>query len=137
METYKIKSDYSPYPTSKNNTVGDDRDYWNEAQILTNKYYQWQVYEYAGKFVAPKDIVFDVGCGPADKLVHLVKKTSCSAVGLDQPSIVSKCKDRHFEGVFYAVDFEIDHPPKSLEHIEPSLIICSDVIEHMLDPVNY
>lgn len=135
MENYKIKPDYKPYPTSKNNTSGEERNYWDEATIKTNKFYQWHVYEYARNMISSDDIVFDVGCGPADKLMYLAKKTSCRVVGFDQPSIVLKNQSRHGgKATFLACDFEVDNPLKLIDTMSPSFIVCSDVIEHMHDP---
>jgi 2-polyprenyl-3-methyl-5-hydroxy-6-metoxy-1,4-benzoquinol methylase len=52
-------------------------------------------------------------------------------VGIDQPSAIDVCKKRYGNGEFFADNFET--PVLKLDK-KFDLIICCDVIEHLMDP---
>lgn len=134
IKNYYIKNNYKV--TNKiNMTYDDNRDtqYWFEKQ-RSSQVFQWQVYEYASRFCNSNTRVVDVGCGTAFKLVNIIGKITGNIVGIDQLSPIESCNMNYTIGSFYADNFE--NP--SLDYKEfvtnPDIIICSDVIEHIVDP---
>src|ERR1051326_6006128 len=79
--------------------------------------------------------VIDVGCGRAQKLMKL--SGSFSLVGIDYGSNIGFCRSNHSAGQWVEFDLEEDSViPLDPETISKSIVICSDVIEHLVDPTN-
>ena len=88
---------------------------------------------YVSEYIRPKsgDRILDIGCGPALKLQSLIAPLCNDIVGLDDQRIVEYCR-QHFDfGQFIACD--IEHDPFPVQRTF-DLIICADVIEHLVDP---
>lgn len=131
MKHYCIREDY----TARDESLTLDskgRIYWNEKRVEESGLYQWHIYDYALELVRRNRIknVLDVGCGAATKLVGMLSG-SANIHGIDQPSAIEYCKATHHVGSFYADNLEA---PKVYIDLPFGLIICSDVIEHMVDP---
>lgn len=90
--------------------------------------FQDEVYEAARKLCVEKNYktVLDIGCGSAFKLVKYFRDKKF--VGLDLEPNLSFIKDKYPLYDFRESDF--NSPPKE----SFDLIICSDVIEHLLNP---
>jgi SAM-dependent methyltransferase len=95
--------------------------------------YQRQVYVRARDLMRRHGFrsVVDIGCGPATKLIEILKPVASELVGLDTEAAVEYCRRLHGDEVFHAVDLE--RPALDLNRTF-DLVICSDVIEHLEDP---
>ncbi len=131
MKNYCIREDY----TARGESLTLDskgRVYWNEKRVEESAFYQWHIYHYALALIKQHQIknVLDVGCGAATKLVRMLSQ-SADIYGIDQPSAIEYCKATYQVGTFYAENLEA--PTVSID-LPFGLIICSDVIEHVVDP---
>jgi SAM-dependent methyltransferase len=75
-----------------------------------------------------------VGCGHARKLAKL--SGEFDIIGIDYGPNIEYCRNTYSFGVWLEADFETPLPlplPKSV--LDGSIVICSDVIEHMVDPM--
>ena len=129
---YEIRSDYR-INTEIHTIDTSTNTYWTGERIKRAALYQWHVYTWARDLVEERglSVVVDVGCGPAVKLNELIAPCASEIFGIDQPSIVEFCKRTYSKGTYLADDFE--SPSVELPR-EPDLIICCDVIEHLLSP---
>ena len=79
--------------------------------------------------------IIDIGCGKAKKLVKLHPEFSIT--GVDIGPNIEYCRNEYDFGEWLEFDFE---QPKSLiiseKILKESVIICSDVIEHLENPSN-
>jgi SAM-dependent methyltransferase len=111
----------------------DGECYWTPWRIKESGRYQYHVYRWAANIIrrAKLDRVLDVGCGVATKLEAHLAPTGAQLVGLDQPSAVRVCRELARPGEFVAVDLE---RPIYVPDAPFDLIICADVVEHLVDP---
>lgn len=95
----------------------------------------WQlpVYRFA-RSLAHRRIVVDIGCGTGDKLVQFVSPVAQRCIGIDQGSGISAARRRHPGGEWIEGDLSTDEPWAQVRGLHPTLVICSDVIEHLPDP---
>lgn len=138
VDSYYIKKGYQ---TNCTNSTLDTNDsfYWDETRVIAGHYYQYHVYKLAKKLVQERPIknVIDIGCGPATKLMEMIFPYCQDVVGIDQPSAIKVCKERFNRGEFYSDNFE---KPTLKINKKFDLVICCDVIEHILNPdvlINY
>lgn len=91
---------------------------------------EWQkeVYAYAAEVLKPQGVktVYDVGCGSGFKLIEYFH--DCSTIGFDVEPTVSFLRSRYPERDWRVCDFHVDGLAKA------DLVICADVVEHLLDP---
>lgn len=99
------------------------------------KVYQPEVYEVA-KRAARKlgcSKIIDLGCGSAAKLAKL--HPEFSVIGVDFGPNIKDCRANYDFGEWIEANFEsgvgLDLPPSVLTD---AVVICSDVIEHLVDP---
>ena len=95
--------------------------------------FQYYVYDICKKLIKKKsfDKVMDVGCGPPVKIKKLFDLSSLELILIDQPSTERMVKEILPCARFFGLnleDIEIDLNEKI------HLIICCDVVEHLLDP---
>ena len=131
MKDYSIRKDY----VSHRQTVtldAEGRVYWDRKRIDESAFYQWHVYRYAQELIRRNRIerVLDIGCGAATKLVGMLSPFA-EVCGIDQPSAIDYCRAAYKVGTFYADNLEA---PNASIGLSFELIICSDVIEHVVDP---
>ena len=77
--------------------------------------------------------LIDIGCGRAEKLMALAGQFRI--IGVDYGPNLDWCRREHPATSWVHVDLE--HPdlwPLPDERVRDSVIICSDVIEHLMDP---
>ena len=128
---YFLPADYTPNEANRTLEVGGV-EYWSAHRLRDSLEYQWDVYRIAREWAVATQarLVLDVGCGPATKLVGLIAPV-CPVTGVDQPSVIEWCRSRYPGIPFVAENLEapVEPPPPGAD-----VIVCSDVIEHMVDP---
>ncbi len=79
------------------------------------------------------DTLIDIGCGQARKLSVL--HPEFKLIGIDYGGNMEHCRSRFPFGTFLEADFEdISMLPLPARVLKNSVVICSDVIEHLVDP---
>lgn len=137
-KTYFIKPEYKHKDQSAPSTARNHgSEYWSEHRIDSSNYYQHSVYTEAVRRARErfgKDFsVIDVGCGSGNKLVSLVAPFTKNTTGVDQEFIIEKARSLHPDMTWFVND--LSDPATSLhEGSKYDLVICSDVIEHLVDP---
>lgn len=123
MKTYYIKPGYqcNLKPAVYQNSV--------EAALI----YQLDVYRYAARLIEQQHIttVLDVGCGFGLKLREFISPTGAAIVGVDGPIPIDYCQKHLTFGRWFVDD--VENPRADLGQYF-DLIICADVIEHLIDP---
>lgn len=137
MKNYCIREDY--IANNENRTLESEGNvFWNKERIYYSSLYQWHVYRYGLEIIKRNHIknVLDIGCGTASKLVKMISPAA-NIYGIDQPTAIEYCKANYKVGTFYADNLE---DPKVCIDVPFGLVICSDVIEHIVNPdivINY
>jgi len=135
-DNYFIKEGY--IPQDKNYTLSEESEekYWTEERIKLSHYFQYSVYDLARRKIKELKLksVLDVGCGCGTKLYKLIYPLTTDITGIDQKHAIDICK-RIFEnkGVFLKANLEKTDLQLKRKY---DLIICSDVIEHLIEPNN-
>jgi hypothetical protein len=77
--------------------------------------------------------VIDIGCGAAEKLLPLGDRFKL--IGLDLGLNLERTRARHPEHTWLEFDAERDPPPPLPPRLlARSVLVCADVIEHLVDP---
>ncbi|HKP76657.1 MAG TPA: glycosyltransferase family 25 protein [Longimicrobiaceae bacterium] len=77
--------------------------------------------------------IVDVGCGTAAKLVALHPRFD--VVGIDHGPNIRRCRERYAFGTWIEHDLEsADTLPVDPEVLRGAVIVCGDVIQHLLQP---
>ncbi|GAA1934940.1 hypothetical protein GCM10009716_47470 [Streptomyces sodiiphilus] len=101
----------------------------------------WQpdVYPYAAARARElgRDVVIDIGCGRAGKLASLAaERSDWSYIGVDYGDNLVWCRDNHPFGEWIEVDLEsAERLPIAPGLVRRSLVVCSDMIEHLVNPM--
>ncbi len=126
---YAIKSGYTHRPAP---------DYYadNPERHAEGVIWQPEVYEIAAGIAAACgcDTILDIGCGTASKLVALHPRFRI--IGVDFGRNLEFCRENYPQGEWLEADLEqIDSLPIDATKLERAVIVCSDVIEHLIDPM--
>ncbi|WP_174436253.1 class I SAM-dependent methyltransferase [Azospirillum brasilense] len=130
---YFLKAGYVSL-TAVETVEAEPGDYWTPWRIEMASIYQWHVYEAArdvARGMPERPHVLDVGCGYPIKLHRLLAPASASVTVVDQPTLAGRIAADFPELRFVPVDLE--RPDADLG-ARFGLVICSDVLEHLLDP---
>lgn len=114
--------------------IADDIVYWTPTRMHAASYYQYDVYTYALRFIQSKKIqsMIDVGCGPGKKLQMIHQAVPELEIGgVDQAEAITYCKKTYDFGQWQVEDFE---KPQTWSDNKTDLVICADVIEHLVNP---
>lgn len=78
--------------------------------------------------------IIDIGCGSARKLMAM---TGFQTIGVDHGANLEFCRQNFPNATWIAADLEtaLDLPLEDSE-IKQSIVVCADVIEHLVDPRN-
>ena len=127
LQNYFIKKSYQ-----SRNSISYFQDLTSEETGIN---YQPEVYPLAAKlakYVYAKYII-DIGCGSGEKLAELADEFEI--IGIDFGENIEKCKSKYSFGTWIEFDLESNFEfPIPREIISESIIINSDVIEHLKDP---
>jgi hypothetical protein len=102
---------------------------------MTGIEYQPDVYRRAARLARRRgaSTIVDVGCGNARKLVAL--HPEFEVIGLDIGSNIERCRAAYPFGAWIEHDLESGTPlPVDDNVLRTSVIVCADVIEHLLAP---
>lgn len=95
----------------------------------------WQpdVYALAAKLarITGAEYLLDVGCGHAGKLAPF--HNEFKLIGVDTEDNTSWCKDNYNFGQWLAIDLDNAFPTLPADAKNNTVVICSDVIEHIYD----
>lgn len=118
----------------QHDAAGRPVEYWNAERISSSAKYQYHVYAWAAAIVRTCGLrsVLDVGCGPGTKLASLIAPVCADIEGVDQPSAVRAARAQGAPGRYSEVDLE--NPGATAAWRTFDLILCVDVVEHLLDP---
>lgn len=131
---------YLPQGYRINPPASADRDgtpYWERGLAHNDTRYQVPVYRLAAKRarqLSPQ-LVMDIGCGSGDKLNEFFATRPYRVVGVDQESAIKLARARFPRTEWISGDLDDEAFWAKLSSHEPDLVICSDVIEHLVDPV--
>jgi 2-polyprenyl-3-methyl-5-hydroxy-6-metoxy-1,4-benzoquinol methylase len=116
--------------------------YWKDDladPVLRQRTLRWQepVYRYASRrFAARTRAVVDIGCGTGSKLVRYFRGRVQRLVGLDQGSAIARARRVFPEETWIEGDLQDATAWAQVAAIEPDVVICADVIEHVGDPLD-
>lgn len=110
---------------------------WNDHSCVGESKrgsYQPDIYTFAGVLARGSNAtkVIDIGCGYAEKLVVL--HPEFQILGIDTVKNIRWCQINHKFGRWHAADLE--HASTLYDKIDPcgSVVVCADVVEHLVDP---
>jgi len=117
-DLYCIRSDY---------THRSEPSYFDDTPFKDE--WQKEVYLRAAELMKLERLksVYDVGCGSGYKLLEYLG--AYDTVGLDVPETVRFLNNKYPDRAWKVSDFE------NCSYQRADLVICSDVIEHVIDPV--
>lgn len=124
--TYFIRPGYRSRPAPQ---------YFEDFVPAADRIYQPDVYALAGAMacLGPRRIV-DVGCGKGGKLAALAAHNE--VVGVDIGVNIEYCRSNHRFGRWFEHDIESsDELPLDSVDLRGAIVICADVIEHLVDPL--
>lgn len=130
--TFNIKAGYTPNLTQQ--TFDEEGgNYWNEQRVSDSRLFQFHVYEMCRNLIATRGYTsfMDVGCGPATKVESLIQSVCNDITLIDQPSSADMIAQRVPSAKFIGLNLE--QFDLNLGH-QVDLIVCADVIEHLIDP---
>ena len=76
--------------------------------------------------------IVDVGCGSAEKVA--VFRNEYKIVGVDFGVNIEACRARYDWGDWIGADLDDDDSPLPLSSLNDSIVVCADVIEHVVHP---
>ncbi len=109
-----------------------DHIFYNDTP--SNIVYQPDVYKLAGYLATRANLgwIIDIGCGSASKLSSLANQ--CSIIGIDSQAGIDMAKSSIPNARLIVHDLEQALPAIPDEILRTSIIICSDVVEHLRNP---
>lgn len=130
-DSYFIKPGYKPNLTQNTYDVTDNQTYWSPDRLDIGSKYQYDVYADAIQLLTANSKLLDIGSGPPQKLNHFLGRDKAGVWLVDQPSTSALAKHLLPHANFVSANLEnitIDL------NIRFDIIICADVIEHLVDP---
>jgi SAM-dependent methyltransferase len=137
--TLHLPEGYRENPPASADT--DGTPYWSDElsdPVLRDRTVRWQepVYRYASRRLGDTArSVLDVGCGTGYKLVKHFAGKAHRLIGLDQGSGIERAGRDFPAATWVEGDLESDTIWTRVAALRPDLVICADVIEHLVDPI--
>lgn len=130
---YFLPAGYQSRSTAVTRDHEGSEAYWSPQRIADSARYQHHVYAWAARLIRANRLtsVLDVGCGTAIKLRNLIAPVCSDIECVDQESAIALARSLGPPGARYTVA-DLERPPAA--HRSFDLIICADVIEHLLNP---
>lgn len=102
---------------------------------VVNVVYQPEIYRIAEYLLENSDAnyIIDIGCGDGRKLKSISKK-NCSLILMDHENIINNVTSKYDNAHYIKIDFDNDIPDIDRDILSKSIVICSDVVEHLLYP---
>lgn len=130
---------FLPWRYVENAPNSADRDgtpFWEDGVEGNDVRYQHAVYRWAARLArTAAPVVLDVGCGSGDKLANVVAPAAGTTIGVDQASGIRLATERFPDLRWITADLADDEAWDELVGLRPDLTICSDVVEHVEDPI--
>ncbi|MFZ4576367.1 MAG: class I SAM-dependent DNA methyltransferase, partial [Phycisphaerales bacterium] len=132
---YCLPADYAEHSVNftfdPNRPAGDS--YWSPKRIADCARWQHYVYRWAAKLVATRGVasVLDVGCGICTKLRLHIEPVCRDVTGVDQGPALEIARRIGTGAHLFEMDLE---RPAAVPGRTYDLLICADVLEHLLDP---
>lgn len=107
--------------------------YWSDWRIRESGRYQHYVYVWAARLARRHGChsVLDVGCGVGTKLASILAPHVADVTGIDQAAALGIARRALPHATL--IDADLESPPPHLGRTF-DLILCADVLEHLLDP---
>lgn len=132
-ERYFIKQGYRPNLVQATYDGSENPAYWNEERLESAASFQHDVYTHAAQLASARNArtLLDVGSGPPVKLKAFFQNNSLEIHLVDQPNTATQAARllphaRFTSANLETVEFDLG--------IRFDLIICADVIEHLVSP---
>jgi SAM-dependent methyltransferase len=135
VKRFFLPADYRPNTVPETFDIGNEPEYWNDERLALamREQYQYDVYRHAmrlsGRLGA--DTLLDIGSGPPFKLRAMLPPQVHDVFLVDQPNTAAIAARLLPSAHFVATDLE--RPDVALGRFF-RVIICADVVEHLLDP---
>ena len=111
----------------------DGSVYWTPQRVTASLAFQFHVYQTAQRLMRERSFrtVLEVGCGPAAKTRQILAPAARRIVLVDQPSVERMATRMLPQAEYIATNLERPSFPGDEQF---DLVLCADVIEHLLDP---
>jgi O-antigen biosynthesis protein len=107
-----------------------------EQNTITSADYSSSFNEYVYNEIPGNTLCLDVGCWNGNLGKVLIEKKQCVVDGIDYRSdIIQKAKENGYQNV-YTLNFNNDSVDLSALTKKYDVIICADVLEHLVNPQN-
>lgn len=128
-DRYFIKDGYVPQ-VAAHTVEAAPGAYWQPWRVQQASAFQFDVYRAARKMADATGAltVADVGCGTGWKLNHFFR--GFPALAFDQPTLAEVVHRHAPEAEFRPIDLACP----GTSDVSLDLVICADVVEHLLDP---
>lgn len=132
-ERYFIKPDYRSNLVQATYDGSENPAYWNTERLKSAASFQYDVYVLAAHLVSARaaQTLLDVGSGPPMKLKALFQNGGLKIHLVDQPSTAAQGARLLPHARFTAANLETVELDLGIRF---DLIICADVIEHLINP---
>jgi SAM-dependent methyltransferase len=133
QNNYFIKEDYHPNLIQATYNTDKNEIFWNDNRIHNADTLQYYVYDFCKKLIKKYRFhkVMDVGCGPPVKIRKMFDLQTIELTLIDQPSIEKMVKN--IIPVARFIGLNLENIKINLNE-RFQLIICCDVVEHLIDP---
>ncbi|MGG6192515.1 methyltransferase domain-containing protein [Pantoea allii] len=129
QNNYRLPADY--------NSRVDYEKYIDGHDSLDSTVYQPHVYKSAFEIVKRTNAKYliDIGCGDGSKVAQVrLFHPDCRVIMIDHEYIIDNVVKRYDFAQYISADFDVEIPAIDESILKESVIICSDVVEHLLKP---
>lgn len=133
VDNYFIKQGYVSHTIAQTFDEESNTTYWTPYRLSLAKIFQYYVYRYAKELIQHHQIqsLLDIGSGPPMKLAAMIEPMIDDITLMDQPNVEEIALEILPSATFIATNLETITPNIARKF---PMIICADVIEHLLNP---